>query len=229
MINLRGISKTFVGQGNRNITPLDDISFDIDSGVVIGLTGASGEGKSTLANILCGICAPTKGEVLIDGLSLWNKKGRYDKKRGCAIQLIPQKPALALDPTQTVYSAVKEAVVALGKVKRGEEAKKQTLKLFDEVGLDESLFYRLPTNLSGGEAQRVVIARALATNPKLIVSDESTSMLDKKTQRKILDSYEKLVKTDDISLLFITHDTDLANDFCDTVYTLNKGKLYLTK
>ena len=231
MIELHGISKTFAQNGKNatSIAPLDKVSFDIEDGKIVGLVGASGEGKSTLANILCGICAPSDGKVYVDGVSLWSDKGKYNRKTGSAVQLIPQKPTLALDPTQRIGGAVKEALVAFKNAKRSKDATQKTYELFDVVGLEHTLFSRLPVHLSGGQAQRAVIARALATRPKLLISDESTSMLDEQTQEKILQLYKSIVQKDGISMLFITHDVDIAKTFCDVTYKLEGGKIYVLK
>ena len=227
MIELHGISKTFAqnGKNSTSITPLDKVNLDIEDGKIIGLVGASGEGKSTLANILCGICPPSRGKVYVDGVSLWSDKCKYDRKTGCAVQLIPQKPTLALDPTQRIGGAVKEALVAFKNAKRGKDATQKTYELFDVVGLERTLASRIPVHLSGGQAQRAVIARALATRPKLLISDESTSMLDEQTQEKILQLYKTIVQNNGISVLFITHDIDVAKRFCDTTYNLKNGKI----
>lgn len=228
MIELHGITKTFpskVGNKTVEIKPLDNVCLDIEDGKIVGLVGESGSGKSTLANILCGICAPSDGKVYVDGKSLWSDKGKYDRKAGSSIQLIPQKPLLALDPTERAGSAVKEALVAFKHAKRGKDAKDKTYMLFDTVGLEHTLASRLPMHLSGGQAQRVVIARALATRPRLLISDESTSMLDEESQESILNLYKNIVKSEGISLLLITHDVDTALRFCDVVYALKDGKL----
>lgn len=231
MIELHGISKTFVQKGKNatSITPLSKVSFDIEDGKIVGLVGASGEGKSTLANILCGICAPSGGNVYVDGVSLWSDKGKYNRKTGSAVQLIPQKPTLALDPTQRIGSAVKEALIAFKSAKLGKDAEQKAYELFDVVGLEHTLFSRLPIHLSGGQAQRAVIARALATRPKLLISDESTSMLDEQTQEKILQLYKSIVQNDGISMLFITHDIDTVRTFCDVTYKLEGGKIAILK
>lgn len=142
-----------------------------------------------------------------------------------AIQLIPQKPLLALDPSQRIGSAIREALVVSKRAKFGKDSKEKAMGLFDEVGLERTLAKRLPVHLSGGQAQRAVIARALALNPKILVCDESTSMLDPTTQKSIVELLDKLVKEKNISLLFISHDTHLVDDFCDETFEIKDGTL----
>lgn len=142
-----------------------------------------------------------------------------------AIQLIPQKPLLALDPSQRIGSAIREALVFSKRAKFGKDAKEKAMGLFDEVGLERTLAKRLPVHLSGGQAQRAVIARALALNPKILVCDESTSMLDPTTQKSIVELLDKLVKEKNISLLFISHDMRLVDDFCDEAFEIKDGTL----
>ncbi len=228
MLEVVNVSKNFtVGNGKNKsiINPLVNVSITIENGKKIGLIGASGEGKSTLANILCGICAPSDGKVYVDGVSLWSDKGKYDRKTGSAVQLIPQKPALALDPTQRIGSAIKEAFIAFKSAKRGKDAEQKMYELFDIVGLEHTLASRLPIHLSGGQAQRAVIARALALNPQVLVCDESTSMLDPTTQKNIIDLLDRLVKERGVSVLFISHDTRLVSRFCDDVYFIKEGNV----
>lgn len=228
MLEIVNVSKTFsVGKGKTqsNVYPLKNVSLTVENGKKVGLVGKSGEGKSTLANIVCGLVVPSEGRVLIDGQPLWSEKNRYDKKVGMAIQLIPQKPLLALDPSQRIGSAIKEALVFAKHAKRGNDATQKTYALFDEVGLEHTLASRLPVHLSGGQAQRAVIARALALNPKILVCDESTSMLDPTTQKSIVELLDKLVKEKNISLLFISHDMRLVDDFCDEAFEIKDGTL----
>lgn len=191
----------------------------------MGLIGKSGEGKSTIANVLCGAVAPSGGNVFKDGKALWDDKGKYDKLSGEKIQLVPQQPLLALDPMQRAGNAVKEALVATKHAKRGNDVKQKALRLFDIVGLERTLWGRLPLHLSGGQAQRLVIARALATEPTLLISDESTSMLDPSTSQSILDLYDRLVDTLGISVLFISHDVAMVKNFCDEIYLLKDGSV----
>ncbi len=228
MIELKNLSKTFtVGKGKTKTTTvaLTDVSFEIADGKKVGLIGKSGEGKSTIANVLCGAVAPSGGNVFKDGKALWDDKGKYDKLSGEKIQLVPQQPLLALDPMQRAGNAVKEALVATKHAKRGNDVKQKALRLFDIVGLERTLWGRLPLHLSGGQAQRLVIARALATEPTLLISDESTSMLDPSTSQSILDLYDRLVDTLGISVLFISHDVAMVKGFCDEIYLLKDGSV----
>lgn len=228
MIELKNLSKTFtVGKGKTKTTTvaLTDVSFEIADGKKVGLIGKSGEGKSTIANVLCGAVAPSGGNVFKDGKALWDDKGKYDKLSGEKIQLVPQQPLLALDPMQRAGNAVKEALVATKHAKRGNDDKQKALRLFDIVGLERTLWGRLPLHLSGGQAQRLVIARALATEPTLLISDESTSMLDPSTSQSILDLYDRLVDTLGISVLFISHDVAMVKNFCDEIYLLKDGSV----
>ena len=228
MIELKNLSKTFtVGKGKTKTTTvaLTDVSFEIADGKKVGLIGKSGEGKSTIANVLCGAVAPSGGNVFKDGKALWDDKGKYDKLSGEKIQLVPQQPLLALDPMQRAGNAVKEALVATKHAKRGNDVKQKALRLFDIVGLERTLWGRLPLHLSGGQAQRLVIARALATEPTLLINDESTSMLDPSTSQSILDLYDRLVDTLGISVLFISHDVAMVKNFCDEIYLLKDGSV----
>ncbi len=228
MLEVKNVSKTFaVGKGKNQILihPLKNVNLTIPTGKKIGLAGKSGEGKSTLANVLCGLTAPTEGQVILDGKPLF-LKNKYDKKLGVLVQLIPQKPLLALDPSQRIGSAVKEALVFSGLAKRGKDAEAKMLELFDVVGLEHTLQSRLPIHLSGGQAQRAVIARALALSPQVLVSDESTSMLDPTTQNNIVELLDRLVKEKGVSILFISHDIRLVNEFCDEVYYIESGNVF---
>ena len=229
MLEIKDVSKTFVvgdKKAKSSIYPLKNVTFTIDNGKKIGLVGKSGQGKSTLANIVCGVISLDSGQVVLDGKALFDDKNRYNKKLGVKVQLIPQKPLLALDPSQRIGSAIKEALVFANAAKRGKDAQEKALRLFDVVGLERTLFSRLPVHLSGGQAQRAVIARALAVNPQILVCDECTSMLDPSTQKNIVELLDTLVKERGVSLLFISHDIALVQDFCDETYEIKDGNIF---
>jgi peptide/nickel transport system ATP-binding protein len=230
MLEVSGLSKEFTGSaGVRRV--LDKVSFTIRRGEVVSISGKSGEGKSTIARILCGTIMPEEGELLFMGESLFDGKGRYQRKSGRDIQLIFQQPYEALDPRQRVMDAVAEPLMCASgarvhrrAAKKG-EAYAQAEKLLGQVRLESALYRRYPSQLSGGQAQRVVIARALTRNPRLLIADEATSMLDIPVQAQIIGIFRQLVQDKGISVLFISHDQALVRAFAERGYILNKGTL----
>lgn len=227
LLSAQNISKTFVKKVNGRkeyISVLENVCFDMDEGQKIAILGKSGEGKSTFARILCGF-TKCQGQIYFDGQPLFDVRQRYDRKLGINIQLISQQPYLSLDPRQKVGDAVREVFQA-HKIAKGEKAKFLTRVLFDEMGLDISIMDRLPSQLSGGQAQRVAVARAIAVNPKIIILDEATSMLDVSSQSQILEIIDKLVLKG-LAVLFISHDEDLVYSFADKVYAVKEGQVIL--
>lgn len=225
LLSAREISKTFVkkvGLKKQYIKVLDGASLDIEEGKKVAILGNSGEGKSTFARILCGFC-DCEGQVLLDGEDLIDKKGRYLRKKGVAIQIISQQPFSSLDPNQRVGKAVKEVFVARHIASKS-ASKILASQLFDEMRLDISLMDRLPSQLSAGQAQRVAIARALAVRPRLVILDEATSMLDVSSQAQILEIFNELAKGG-LAVLFISHDEKLVYSFADSVYRMRDGKI----
>lgn len=225
LLSARNISKTFVKKVELNkqyIKVLDGASLDIEEGKKVAILGRSGEGKSTFARILCGFC-DCEGQVLLDGENLIDKKGRYLRKKGVAIQMISQHPFSSLDPNQRVGKAVEEVFVASHIASRS-ASKILASQLFEQMRLDSSLMDRLPSQLSAGQAQRVAIARALAIRPRLIILDEATSMLDVSSQAQILEIFNELAK-EGIAVLLISHDEKLVYSFADSVYKMKNGKI----
>ena len=222
MLKIHNLNKKF----NEKII-LDNASMEIGENEIVSITGESGEGKSTIARIICGTIKADSGEIKFKNEDLLLSFGKYNSKFRHDIQLIPQQPFLALDQKQTVGDAVAEPLLFHKIAKNYQEAKTMALDLFSQVDLPHELFSRFPWQISGGQAQRVVIARSLTLSPKLLISDESTSMLDTSTQFQILKIYCKLVEEKKLSLLLITHDLDLAHGISHKVFTVSKGNLSL--
>ena len=194
----------------------------IPDGSIIGVSGASGIGKSTLAKILCGVMPPDAGEVFLDGKLLVSPKEAYDRKRGLAIQMVYQQPYAALDPSQKIGAGLRELISYHRLTKNRQETEKLIADILAQMQLPPKILAHLPRQISGGEAQRVALARALLLRPKLLILDEATSMLDVSTQANLL----ALVKAQMIpscgSVLFISHDRALTDFYCDTVYAFDE-------
>ena len=225
MLNADNLSKSFALSHKKVCTPLVDATFYIGEGEKVGILGKSGEGKTTIARILCGLTPPDGGNVYIDGAPLYDAKKRYNRDVGKTVQLVPQHPYASLDPVQPVGKAVAEALRVARRAANRTEAERLTAELLEKVGLEQDIAKRTPAQISGGQAQRIAIARALAVRPSVLISDEATSMLDISSQAQIIALLDSLVKTEKLSVLFISHDESLVEAFTTRRYRLTDGRL----
>lgn len=225
MLEVKNLVKSYSKRINGKsacITPLNDVSFTLNEGEIVALLGKSGEGKSTLSRVLTGLTDLNSGEVLLNGESLWQGK-KYNRACGVKIQTVFQAPFASLNPRMPVGRAVEEAVIFHNKIKSS-EVRKKTEQLFESVNLPHELMARLPWQLSGGQAQRVTIARAIAAKPQILISDEATSMLDASSRNEVFKIFKKL-SLGGMAILFITHDELLARTFAGRILRLSDGKI----
>lgn len=194
----------------------------IPNGSIIGVSGASGIGKSTLAKILCGVTAPDAGAVFLDGKLLVSPKEAYDRKRGLAIQMVYQQPYATLDPLQKIGAGLRELISYHRLTKNRQETEKLIADILAQMQLPSKILAHLPRQISGGEAQRVALARCLLLSPKLLILDEATSMLDVSTQANLLALVKAQMVPGGGSVLFISHDRALTEFYCDTVYEFDE-------
>ena len=194
----------------------------IPNGSIIGVSGASGIGKSTLAKILCGVTAPDAGAVFLDGKLLVSPKEAYDRKRGLAIQMVYQQPYATLDPLQKIGAGLRELISYHRLTKNRQETEKLIADILAQMQLPSKILAHLPRQISGGEAQRVVLARCLLLRPKLLILDEATSMLDVSTQANLLALVKAQMVPGGGAVLFISHDRALTDFYCDTVYAFDE-------
>ena len=226
MLEVCNISKAF----KRTLSPsreivLDHVSLNIAKGEFVGITGKSGTGKSTLARIICGSLAPDSGEILLNGQLLVSPVSGFNKTLRRTVQLIPQQPFLALDPRQKIGQALAEPILAHKLAENPQHAEEKVKELLSKVWLHHGIVNRYPSQISGGQAQRVVIARALSLNPCLLVADEATSMLDTSSQAQIVQILRKLRQENGTSVLLISHDLPLVEALCNRVYHLKQSIL----
>ncbi len=230
LVDIRQLSVSYRSGGQLN-QAVRDLSLSIDQGETVAIVGESGSGKSTLANAILGLLPDSAqisaGQLWVDGHDLTRASERQKRAvRGRTVGLVPQDPMVSLNPTLRVGQQIAEAlIVARGKRYPGVDA--DIVELLQQVGLDKPVLRarQYPHELSGGMRQRVLIAIALAGNPRLIIADEPTSALDVTVQRKILDHLQRLVRERGISLLIITHDLGVATDRADRVLVMQQGQV----
>lgn len=217
MLEINNCCKSF---GNQTV--LQDVSMTIPNGSIIGVSGASGIGKSTFAKILCGVTAPDAGAVFLDGKLLVSQKEAYDRKRGLAIQMVYQQPYATLDPSQKIGTGLRELISYHRLAENKRAAEKLIADILAQMQLPDKILAHLPRQISGGEAQRVALARCLLLRPKLLILDEATSMLDVSTQANLLALVKAQMVSGGGSVLFISHDRALTDFYCDTVYAFDE-------
>ena len=217
MLEIKNCCKAFGDQ-----TVLQDVSMTIPDGSIIGVSGASGIGKSTLAKILCGVMPPDAGEVSLDGQLLVSEKSNYDRRRGLSIQMVYQQPYATLDPSQKIGAGLRELISYHRLTKNKQETEKLIADILAQMQLPSKILAHLPRQISGGEAQRVALARCLLLSPKLLILDEATSMLDVSTQANLLALVKAQMLPNGGSVLFISHDRALTDFYCDTVYAFDE-------
>ena len=205
---------------------VDDVSFSVNRGDILGLVGESGSGKSTTGRLCLKLIEPTTGSIMFEGVDLAKLHGEDLRRFRKNMQLIFQDPMSSLSPRIRVGDAVKHALSFQG-VGTANEQTERTRAILERVGLKPwSNFYdRYPHQLSGGQRQRVVIARALVLNPKFVVADEPIAMVDVSVRAQILELMLELKKEFDLTYLFITHDLAMANYVCHSIAIMYLGKI----
>ncbi|WP_109476036.1 ABC transporter ATP-binding protein [Paraburkholderia sp. C35] len=219
----RGASKRATDTGE--FIALDDVSFEVRRGEVVGIVGESGSGKSTCAKLVLGLAAPSAGQVRFLGTQ-WNGAGVHEAARRALrpkLQYIPQDPLSSFDPRYTVRQLLAEALTT--SALDPQQIRDRSVELLEHVGLDARHLERRPLSLSGGQRQRVAIARAIAPQPELIVCDEPVSALDVYVQAQVLDLLGTLQAELGLSLLFISHDLDVIRHVSDRVLVFKDGRV----
>ncbi|MEM7737513.1 MAG: ABC transporter ATP-binding protein [Deinococcota bacterium] len=208
-----------------HVKAVDDVSFDIRRGEVLGLVGESGSGKTTAGRSILRLIEPTGGEVLYDGVDLAKlSKGQMRAYRR-KMQIIFQDPYASLNPRMTVADIVGESLVIHKLCKTKQQRIDRVVELLELVGLEAWHLRRYPHEFSGGQRQRIGIARALAVEPDFIVADECVSALDVSIQAQVLDLLRDLREKLDLTMLFISHDLAVVEEISDRVAVMYKGKL----
>jgi peptide/nickel transport system ATP-binding protein len=220
-------SKVYRARGRaRQVTAVDDVSFVVAPGAAVGLVGASGSGKSTIAKMITGSERPTTGSITFGHVAVDRLRAGGMRWLHHQVQMVFQDPYAALNPLHTVeYTVMRPCQNFLSMTAAA--ARERVADLLETVGLTPASQFagKLPHQLSGGQRQRVLIARALACEPSLIVADEPVSMLDVSLRAGVLGLLADLRRERGLSLLYITHDLLSARVVTDEILVLNSGRL----
>ena len=229
LIAVKGLTTSFHDRSTgHRFTAVDDVSFELKQGEILGLVGESGSGKSTLGRSLLRLVESDSGSIYFDGDNLAEKRQRQMKPYRRRMQMIFQDPYASLNPRMSIYDALSEPLKLHGTKAgplKGADLDKAVLELMDDVGLARAYIRKYPHEFSGGQRQRIAIGRAIATEPDFVVADEPVSALDVTIQKQILELLMQLVEQRHLSMLFISHDLAVVRYFCDRVMVMKKGKI----
>ena len=222
VLETRGLKKGY-RRRQRKITAVEQVSFCLYPGEILGLMGPSGSGKSTVAKLLAGLAEADEGEIFLDGKKISCRKREQRKEIYRKMQMVFQSPAASFDPRRTLGDGIGESLRNAGI--SGKTLDERVKELLRSCGLSEEFVRRYPHEVSGGQCQRAAIARALAVNPKILICDEATSALDVMAQRQILELLASLRETRGISILFICHNPAVVEAFCDRFLVMEQGRV----
>ncbi|NTA19313.1 dipeptide ABC transporter ATP-binding protein [Agrobacterium tumefaciens] len=230
---VEGIEKTFVARGLSSLIgrgrgssryALSEISLTLPRGEITGIVGESGSGKTTLGRIVAGLETASKGTMLLEGRPYdVTQSGQRNGLLG-QVQMIFQDPAVSLNPTMRIGETLRESL-RFGAGARDDSKTLLLDAMMERLGLSLGLLARYPHQLSGGQKQRVCIARALLARPRIIVADEPTSALDVSVQAQIIELLRETVQSQNLSMLFISHDLAVVQQLCRSVFILRDGKI----
>jgi peptide/nickel transport system ATP-binding protein len=229
LVTISDVEKYFKVRGangkSQMIHALDDINLDIYPGEVVGLVGESGSGKSTLARVLLKLIEADSGEVVVDGMDTKKVRGlKKVRKLRKSAQMVFQDPHASMDPLVSIGDSL-SLVLRQHKLVPKDQQERTVIQALEDVGLDATYLHRLPSECSGGQLQRVVIARALLLDPKLLVCDEPTSALDASVQAKVLNLLMRLMRERELTMLFVSHDLRVIRLMADRIAVMFHGKI----
>ncbi|GGL09715.1 peptide/nickel transport system ATP-binding protein [Curtobacterium luteum] len=224
VLDVRHLVVEYGGALRGRFRAVDDVSFTVGRGEIVGLVGESGSGKTTIGRAAVGLAPVTAGSVVVEGTDVATAGRSERRAMRRRVGVVFQNPLRSLNPRYTVGQTVAEPLRQILRLPAA-EVTERTERLLADVGLDGGFAERYPHELSGGQRQRVAIARAVALDPALLVADEPTSALDVSVQARVLDVFRELQERLGFACLFITHDLAVVDTLCDRVVVLHDGRV----
>lgn len=227
VLEVRGLSARYSGSpGSRPAgLVLEDVSLRVGAGEIVGLVGESGSGKSTLARSIARLLPADAGEVLVLGRDWQRMHGRDLREQRRHLQIVFQDPQASLNPRMSAGEAVSEPLRAFAPGMNGQQRHKAAAAMLEQVGLSAADAGRYPRTFSGGQCQRIAIARAVIARPRILVCDEPVSSLDVSIQGQILNLLLDLRDREGMSILFISHNLTVVRHLCQRTYVLLAGRI----
>ncbi|TDD85924.1 ABC transporter ATP-binding protein [Actinomadura rubrisoli] len=225
LLDLSDVSVRYPGRRRLRSTPaLSEVSLDVLPGETVGLVGESGSGKTTLGKAVLGLVPVGQGSIRLDGRDITAASGRKRRELSRLIQVVFQNPYLSFNPGRTIGQTVAETVTVLRGMK-APQVRARVAEMLEAVGLDGTAAARYPAQFSGGQLQRIAIARALMPAPRLLICDEAVSALDLSVQAQVLNLLADLRERHGLAYLFITHDLAVVRHIADRVVVLRQGRV----
>lgn len=222
LLEINDVVVEYRGASNKKVAAVNGVSLSVDAGKIVGLVGESGCGKSSLARVASGLIKPTSGSVLLNGNPVPSLGWRRRQQDQLGLQMVFQNPYSSLNPRRRIGDQLLDGVPA--DVPKGQR-KELALAQLERVGLSSDAGGRFPHQFSGGQLQRIAIARALVTNPSVLIADEPVTALDASGQVQVVNTLLSLVKELDLGMLFISHDLALVHHIADVTAVMYLGKV----
>jgi peptide/nickel transport system ATP-binding protein len=219
------VKKNIFGKATQYFKAVDDVSFNVQQGDIVGLVGESGCGKTTLGRSILQLIKPTSGKILLQGNDLTQTNAEVLRKMRKDLQIVFQDPYGSLNPRITIGNAILEPLKVHSVLASNKQRKEKVMELLKKVSLDSNHFNRYPHQFSGGQRQRICIARALALNPSFLIFDESVSALDVSVQAQVLNLLNDLKAEFGFTAIFISHDLSVVHYICNRILVMYKGKI----